>query len=95
MWNAIQRIDRSNWWRCIMQVLVLTLLMCLVKLCQGQEETNNIDSFLENADASIKVLWGVPDTVTSVGKVFRYKIPEDAFQGKVLNIEVSVSLVII
>lgn len=37
----------------------------------------------------IQRLWGIPDTVASVGKLFHVTIPEDAFSGDVDHYEVS------
>lgn len=37
----------------------------------------------------VQKLWGIPDTVATVGKLFHMKIPGDAFSGDVGHYEVS------
>ena len=37
----------------------------------------------------VQKLWGIPDTVSTVGKLFHMKIPGDAFSGDVDHYEVS------
>jgi neurexin len=37
----------------------------------------------------VQKLWGIPDTVANVGKLFHMKIPGDAFSGDVDHFEVS------
>lgn len=37
----------------------------------------------------VQKLWGIPDTVANIGKLFHMKIPGDAFSGDVDHYEVS------
>ncbi|XP_076304709.1 dystroglycan 1-like [Tachypleus tridentatus] len=37
----------------------------------------------------VKRFWGVPDTTATVGKVFNYTIPDDAFSGNISHVEVT------
>jgi neurexin len=37
----------------------------------------------------VQKLWGIPDTMATVGKLFHMKIPGDAFSGDVDHYEVS------
>jgi neurexin len=41
------------------------------------------------ASSPVQRLWGIPDTVASVGKLFHMNIPRDAFSGDVDHYEVS------
>lgn len=70
------------------------LLFLLLTGDRTSGHTNNgVDSEIGNyltSDDSISVLWGVHDASASVGKVFKYRIPEDAFKGHVSKLEVSI-----
>ena len=38
----------------------------------------------------LSLLWGIADTTAYVGKLFKYTLPNDAFQGNVVNYHVSI-----
>lgn len=37
----------------------------------------------EKVKKPVSILWGLPDTGTVVGKLFGYRIPDDAFDGTI------------
>lgn len=41
---------------------------------------------------SVALMWGIADTTASVGRVFTYHIPADAFKGSIQSYEVSAAL---
>ncbi|XP_070559172.1 LOW QUALITY PROTEIN: dystroglycan 1-like [Ptychodera flava] len=43
----------------------------------------------QSGSGAVSVLWGAPDAVATVGKVFKYAIPKDAFAGDIARYEVS------
>ncbi|XP_067134350.1 dystroglycan 1-like [Centruroides vittatus] len=71
----------------------LLLGLFFVTCSCNKEEISDIHNYLqdlngkESANQQILVgvrrLWGIPDTTASVGRLFNYVIPEDAFSGEV------------
>lgn len=44
---------------------------------------------LHSTSSPVQRLWGIPDTVAPVSKLFHMTIPEDAFSGAVYHYEVN------
>lgn len=72
------------------------MLGLLFAMCKGsKEETSDIHNYLQDLNGKesttnqqqvlvgVRRLWGIPDTTASVGRIFSYVIPEDAFSGEV------------
>ena len=45
---------------------------------------------LHSGDEPLTVMWGLADTTATVGKVFHYRLPKDAFRGKVTGYKVPI-----
>lgn len=56
-------------------------------ISSNNEDYNDIED-KRNSEVLIRKLWGIQDVTTSAGKLFRYKIPPDAFSGKITHYEV-------
>ncbi|XP_065199578.1 dystroglycan 1-like [Planococcus citri] len=68
--------------------LFVVLLGILVKPGQFQHEDVYDDEFLQSPDQMLRKFWGIQDVTTSVGKLFYYKVPNDAFKGTILYYDV-------
>jgi hypothetical protein len=80
---------------------ILGLAMALVMTASHSEEdfafemptTEEQDAFsglhTHPMSTPVQKLWGIPDTMANVGKLFHMKIPGDAFSGEVDHYEVS------
>lgn len=70
-------------------VMVVVVLMVVL----GYVGAMNLVQEKEVDDTeSVALMWGIADTTASVGRVFKYHIPADAFKGSVQSYEVSAAL---
>lgn len=79
----------------MLKFIPFLVLLISVKHAQFQREDVNDDEFLQSTDPLLRKFWGIQDVTTSVGKLFHYKIPNDAFKGTILYYDVSFRLNII
>ncbi|XP_013780975.1 dystroglycan-like [Limulus polyphemus] len=68
-----------------MIVLIIPALLCMtcVSVNATKAGSFNRPQNLPKKDVEVKRFWGVPDTTATIGKLFNYSIPEDAFTGQV------------
>lgn len=72
----------------MLKFIPLLALFILVKPGQCQHEDTADDQY-QSSDQLLRKFWGIQDVTTSVGKLFHYKIPNDAFKGTILYYDVS------
>ena len=70
----------------VMVVVVLMVVLGYVGAVNLVQEKEVDDT------ESVALMWGIADTTASVGRVFKYHIPADAFKGSVQSYEVSAAL---
>lgn len=80
-------------WKVKTVFLYTNVLLFLVQcgLCE-RDEVYDDEYRLQSDDPSLRKFWGIQDVTTSVGKLFRYKIPNDAFKGTIVYYEVCTSI---
>ncbi|XP_076344319.1 dystroglycan 1-like [Tachypleus tridentatus] len=78
--------DLRNGYFLRIQILMLIILEAVCVMCVKGDNDPLI--LQESNDIQVKKFCGVPDTLATVGKLFNYSIPEDAFIGKVESYEV-------
>ena len=66
----------------VMVVVVLMVVLGYVGAVNLVQEKEVDDT------ESVALMWGIADTTASVGRVFKYHIPADAFKGSVQSYEV-------
>ena len=52
-------------------------------------DTISAENLVKQEDSGISLLWGIADTTASVGRMFQYHIPADAFKGDIQSYKVS------
>ena len=86
-----------------MVVLVVMVMMGYVSAMNLVQEEKKVDEYVSAMNlvqeekevddtGSVSLMWGIADTTASVGRVFKYHIPADAFKGDVQSYEVSAGL---
>lgn len=77
---------------------VLFLMTVLLSQCSAQNLKIDISDTVRQHDlnketaefqAPVALQWGIADTSTNVGKIFKFAIPSDAFRGTIQSIKVS------
>ncbi|XP_065206685.1 dystroglycan 1-like [Planococcus citri] len=72
----------------MLKFAIIFVLLNLAKPGQFQHEDVYDDEFLQSSDQMLRKFWGIQDVTTSVGKLFYYKVPNDAFKGTILYYDV-------
>lgn len=67
--------------------MVLVTLFCLLPLVSSQKD--NTFEMKIPASEPLTLLWGIADTTAFVGKMFKYTLPNDAFQGNIVHYDIS------
>lgn len=75
----------------MLKFTLLVLLLVFVKPGKFEHEEYD-DEFLQSPDQMLRKFWGIQDVTTSVGKLFYYKVPNDAFKGTILYYDVSLNI---
>lgn len=77
---------------------VLFLMTVLLSQCSAQNLKIDIGDTVRQHDlnkgtaefqAPVALQWGIADTSTNVGKIFKFAIPSDAFRGTIQSVKVS------
>ncbi|KAL8558005.1 hypothetical protein ACOMHN_016558 [Nucella lapillus] len=86
---AVERLALSRTWGVVVVVVVMKMV---VGWGQGMDVAGVSPSHNGGEEGKggegLRVMWGIADTTSSVGRLFRYHIPSDAFQGPVESFQV-------
>lgn len=70
-------------------VVILTFL-CILPLASAQRKDLTLEMKQQPVNEPLTLLWGIADTTGYVGRLFSYTLPDDAFQGNIVHIDVSI-----
>jgi len=76
--------------------VLVVVTVCLAQV-QGQALRYQARDAADTLTGSepLTLLWGIPDSTAYVGKLYRFTIPPDAFQGNIVGYEVQTLFLLI
>ena len=72
--------------------LFIVFISCKVTVTQDLKFVPSKDGDMDqklSPSEPLTLLWGIADTTAYIGKLFSYTLPSDAFQGNVVQYDVS------
>lgn len=93
---------QRSWFTIAIVLVVCSSLIrpCTAQVIQAVDNPEDIQKYLtileDNAPSNkdnvakqpISVMWGIADTIATLGKLFQYTLPKEAFRGEVTRYKV-------